>query len=291
MPRLGYELRIACGVLITALGPSCAAMAAPAEPLTPASAVADYCAAWSISDRGARDRLLARVWAPDGVYSDPEPTLAKGRAALSDVIATFQRQYPGTHFECSAPQTHHRAMRVTWILLKPDGSQVTHGVDIYDMARDGRIQRIVGFFGDPPSAALSEDPILGTWTLNSERSTFTPGPGWRSQTRVYQAMPAGVSVSWTGVDAGGEGMQVSYTYRYDGRDYPMKGSASYDSLNAVRIDDRTVRSEEKRHGKVVGVAVRAVSPDGKRLTITDEGTNRKGQRFSQVLVFDRAATH
>jgi hypothetical protein len=140
-------------------------------------------------------------------------------------------------------------------------------------------------------AARPQDPILGTWTLNAEQSKFTPGPGWRSQTRVYQAIPEGVSVTWTGVDVGGESIQVSYTYQYDGRDYPMKGSASYDSLNAVRVDERTVRSEEKRDGKVVGVAVRGVSPDGKRLTITDEGTNRKGHKFSQVLVFDRAASH
>jgi hypothetical protein len=291
MPQRGHELRIACAMLVAAVGPSCAAMAEPAKPLTPDSAVSDYCAAWSTPDRGVRDRLLARVWAPDGVYSDPEPTLAKGRAALSDAIAAFQRQYPGTHFQCSAPQMHHSAMRATWILLRPDGSQVTHGMDVYDMARDGRIQSVVGFFGDPPTAALPKDPILGPWKLNAERSTFTPGPGWRSQTRVYQAIPSGVSVTWTGIDAGGESMQVSYTYQYDGRDYPMKGSASYDSLNAVRIDERTVRSEEKRDGKVVGVAVRAVSPDGKRLTITDEGTNRKGQKFSQVLVFDRAATN
>jgi len=89
------------------------------------------------------------------------------------------------------------------------------------------------------------------------------------------------------LDAGGEAMQVSYTYAYDGRDYPMLGSASYDTLNAVRIDERTVRSEEKRDGKIVGIAVRTVSPDGKVLTITDEGTNRKGQSFSQLLVFDR----
>ncbi len=86
-------------------------------------------------------------------------------------------------------------------------------------------------------------------------------------------------------------MQVSYTYQYDGLDYPMKGSASYDTLNAVRIDERTVRSEEKRDGKIAGIAVRAVSPDGKLLTITDEGINRKGQKFSQVLVFDRATTN
>jgi hypothetical protein len=136
-------------------------------------------------------------------------------------------------------------------------------------------------------AAPADDPVLGTWKLNVARSKFTPGPGWRSQVRVYEAVPAGVSVAWTGVDAGGETMRVSYTYNYDGLDYPMAGSASYDTLNAVRIDAWTVRSEEKRAGKTVGVAVRKVSPDGKVLTITDEGTNRSGQAFSQLLVFDR----
>lgn len=136
-------------------------------------------------------------------------------------------------------------------------------------------------------AAAPDDPVLATWTLNAAKSRFTPGPGWRSQVRVYRAAPAGVSVSWSGVDANGAPMQVSYTYGYDGRDYPMAGSASYDSLNAVRIDAWTVRSEEKRDGKTVGLAVRTISPNGKVLTITDHGVNRKGQPFSQVLVFDR----
>ena len=136
-------------------------------------------------------------------------------------------------------------------------------------------------------AAPADDPVLGTWKLNVTQSTFTPGPGWQSQIRVYSATPSGVSVAWTGIDAGGETMRVHYTYAYDGRDYPMAGSASYDTLNAVRIDERTVRSEEKRDGKTVGIAVRTISPDGKVLTIRDEGTNRKGQKFSQLLVFDR----
>jgi hypothetical protein len=136
-------------------------------------------------------------------------------------------------------------------------------------------------------AASPDDPVLGTWKLNVGKSKFTPGPGWQSQLRTYMATPDGVSVTWTGIDAGGEKMQVRYTYKYDGRDYPMTGSASYDTLNAVRVDAWTVRSEEKRDGKTVGIAVRAVSRDGKVLTITDEGTNRKGRAFSQVLVFDR----
>jgi hypothetical protein len=136
-------------------------------------------------------------------------------------------------------------------------------------------------------ATPADDPVVGTWKLNVARSTFTPGPGWQSQIRVYAAAPTGVSVAWTGIDANGETMRVNYTYAYDGRDYAMAGSASYDTLNAVRIDEWTVRSEEKRGGKTVGIAMRKVSRDGKVLTITDKGTNRKGQAFSQLLVFDR----
>ena len=137
-------------------------------------------------------------------------------------------------------------------------------------------------------SAPAENPIVGTWKLNVAKSTFTPGPGWQSQTRTYRAAPdGGVSVEWIGVGASGEAMHVSFISRLDGKDYPMAGSANYDTLNARPVDAFTVKSEEKRDGKIVGIAIRRVSPDGKVLTITDEGTNRKGEKFSQVLVFDR----
>jgi hypothetical protein len=151
MLRRNRQLLMACAVAATVAAAPCAVAAAPAPALSPESAVTAYCAAWSITDRAARDQALARVWAADGLYSDAD-TYAKGVKGLSDAIADFQRHYAGTHFACSKPQSHHRFMRATWILLKPDGAQVTHGVDFYDMAPDGRIQRIVGFFGPPPAA-------------------------------------------------------------------------------------------------------------------------------------------
>jgi hypothetical protein len=82
-------------------------------------------------------------------------------------------------------------------------------------------------------------------------------------------------------------MHVSFISRLDGKDYPMTGSDNYDTLNGVAVDAFTVKSEEKRGGKVVGIAVRTISPDGNVMTITDEGTDRKGEKFSQVLVFER----
>jgi len=121
-----------------------------AHTLTPEAAEIAYCAAWNTADRAERDRLLARVWAPDGVYSDPNPTLTTGRAELSDEIAALQRRHPGAHFRCSAPQTHHGAMRTTWVYLAADGSEIEHGMDFSELAADGRIRRVVGFFGEPP---------------------------------------------------------------------------------------------------------------------------------------------
>lgn len=149
MSKPVVSLLVAGALASTAVAMPAAAQSNPH--VTPDAAVAAYCAAWNTTDRSARDRLLARVWAADGVYSDPEPTLAVGRAALSDAISDFQRHYPGARFRCSAPQMHHRAMRVSWILLYPDGAQLTQGMDFYDLAPDGRIIRVVGFFGAPPT--------------------------------------------------------------------------------------------------------------------------------------------
>lgn len=138
---------IASGVFAS----SVAAQSSP--PSSPDSAVAIYCAAWGATTRGVRDSLLARVWSADGVYSDPGPTLATGRAALSDTIEAFQRRAPGSRFRCSAAQHHHRMMRFTWSIADANGVEIFQGMDFGEFAADGRIRRIVGFFGAPPALA------------------------------------------------------------------------------------------------------------------------------------------
>src|SRR5436305_1881604 len=86
-------------------------------------------------------------------------------------------------------------------------------------------------------AAVAAPPVsvLGTWKLNVSKSSFTPGPGWRSQTRTYKLAPGGsVVIDWVGVGAQGEPMHVNFESNLDGKDYPMSGSANYDTLNAAR---------------------------------------------------------
>ena len=138
-------------LLVVICRPGEAQSSPPPRAATPDSAVILYCAAWNTDDRTERGRLLDRVWAPDGVYSDPNPTRTVGRSALSDSIAALRRRYPGARFACSAPQTHHAAMRAAWVYLRPDKTEVARGEDFYELAPDGRIERVTGFFGAPPA--------------------------------------------------------------------------------------------------------------------------------------------
>ncbi|MES2135800.1 MAG: hypothetical protein V4502_01905, partial [Pseudomonadota bacterium] len=89
------------------------------------------------------------------------------------------------------------------------------------------------------------NPIVGTWKLNVAKSKFDPGPGWQSQVRTYALAPdGGVAVDWTGVGAHGEPMRVHFISRLDGKDYPMAGSANYDTLNAVNLRSHATLQED-----------------------------------------------
>jgi hypothetical protein len=41
-------------------------------------------------------------------------------------------------------------MRFTWAMVTADGKEQTRGMDFGELAPDGRIRRITGFFGPPP---------------------------------------------------------------------------------------------------------------------------------------------
>ena len=124
--------------------------AAPPRSFKAVALVRGFCGAWNARNPVERDRLLEQVFAADGVYRDPTPTYAVGRSGLRAAIKQFHHDYPGARFLCSAPQVHHRAMRVSWLLIRPDGTTEARGMDFYELTRNGMIQQVTGFFGAPP---------------------------------------------------------------------------------------------------------------------------------------------
>ena len=108
-----------------------------------------YCAAWVETDTAARGRLLEQAWSEHGTYQDPNADV-EGRAALDVHIASMHQRMPGWRIEqTSGADHHHGKIRFTWRLVDGNGKPVTEGIDFGELDGDGRICRIVGFFGPP----------------------------------------------------------------------------------------------------------------------------------------------
>lgn len=120
-------------------------------PSTP-QVVAAYCEAWNAAGDGERRMLLEQSWADDGAYTDPRTDLA-GRNALFAHISRVQAARPGSRIVMTGGlDVHHDVLRFAWKLVDPQGATVIEGVDFGELAADGRLRRIVGFFGPLPGA-------------------------------------------------------------------------------------------------------------------------------------------
>ncbi|MBZ0296726.1 MAG: nuclear transport factor 2 family protein [Anaerolineae bacterium] len=107
--------------------------------------IGGYLAAWNEPDAMARQQFLREVWTDGGRYTDPQSD-GEGRDALDRIIARLHRGVPGVQFSLDgAVDHHHTVVRFAWMMKQPNGS-VLHGMDFGDIADDGRLNRIVGFF-------------------------------------------------------------------------------------------------------------------------------------------------
>ena len=77
-----------------------------------------------------------------------------------------------------------------------------------------------------------------------------------------------------------------YTYGLDGKDYPVTGTADYDSV-ALKRSGNTIEGTRKKAGAVVQTYKRVISQDGKTMTVTTAGTNAQGQKFNNVAVYEK----
>jgi len=110
-------------------------------------------AMWNEEDPDRRAKLVAAVWADDGRLVDP-PLDGTGHAGISDMVAAVQSQFPGHRFRrTTAIDAHHDTLRYGWELVGPDGTVVAVGLDVGQVAGDGRLRRVNGFLGPLPEEA------------------------------------------------------------------------------------------------------------------------------------------
>ena len=109
--------------------------------------VDSYCTAWSTTDSAQRRALLAEVWEETGNYIDPT-AVCVSRNELAEHIGKVQQRYPGAKvIRASALDYHHDHLRFAWKMVLADGKSLPEGIDYGELSGDGKLRRIVGFFG------------------------------------------------------------------------------------------------------------------------------------------------
>ena len=137
------------------------------------------------------------------------------------------------------------------------------------------------------SVALAADNWLGTWTLDSAKSKFSPGPGPKSLTLKFEATPGGIKFTGDGVGADGKPAHSMYVSKYDGKDVPYEGNPDADMAAPMKIDDNSYTNTWKKGGKKTIAAKVVVSADGKTMNITQTGTNAKGETVTNSIVYNK----
>ena len=131
------------------------------------------------------------------------------------------------------------------------------------------------------------DPVVGTWNLNLAKSTFGGGPALKSQVRTYSQSARGLTLKMKTVSADGKETTTQATYQLNGKDHPSMGNPDFDSLSGMQIDTNSAEFTLRRAGKPVGKIRRAVSKDGKTLTINYVISNANDVQTAALTVFDR----
>jgi hypothetical protein len=113
-----------------------------------------YLAMWNERDGTRRARLVEEAWSTDGQYLDPQFD-AVGHAAMSCMVATAQERFPDHSLRLtSGLDRHHNEVRFGWEVVATNGSPALTGVDFGSLGADGRLTRVVGFFGDLPAVEI-----------------------------------------------------------------------------------------------------------------------------------------
>ena len=135
-------------------------------------------------------------------------------------------------------------------------------------------------------ACFAANAHLGTWKLNEGKSKIAPETG-KNNTVVYTEMKDKMKVTVDGVDKDGKPTHSVWVGKFDGKAYPLKGNLSYNSVAYKVVNDRTNDITTWKDGKMVWSGRIAVAADGKSRTVTINGTDEKGKKFTSKAVYDK----
>ena len=115
-----------------------------------AALVDAHLAAFSAPDAASRRTLIEQAWAPTGHFADPL-FAATGHDEIDALAASVPGLYPEHVFtRTSGIDLHHDHARYAFAFTAPDGTVVIDGTEVAQVGSEGRLVRVIGFFGPIP---------------------------------------------------------------------------------------------------------------------------------------------
>ena len=134
---------------------------------------------------------------------------------------------------------------------------------------------------------FSADPLTGTWKLNVAKSKFGSGPVYKSILVKIESQGNSLRYVVDSVNVEGNAIHYEFILRYDGKDYPVTGNPTLDTVAGKKIDANTVDLVFKKGGKEALSRREVTSKDGKTRTVTTRGKDTTGRDINATTVFDK----
>jgi hypothetical protein len=136
------------------------------------------------------------------------------------------------------------------------------------------------------TVCFAQDPQMGTWKLNHDKSKFVPG-ATKNTTVVYEAAGDSVKITVNGTDRNGNAVRNEWTGKFDGKEYPVTGDPDSDARIYKLVNDRTLDLTVKKGGTVTSRVKIVVSADGKTRTVTSQGRDAQGKKFKNIAIYEK----
>jgi hypothetical protein len=134
-----------------------------------------------------------------------------------------------------------------------------------------------------PAFGQGVDPLLGTWKLNLEKTTWTGSPAPKSMIMKHLA-DGQIILDFVG--ARGDTGTIKYTMEFSGQPTPSVGSPTYNATAHTRVGN-TINEVYFKNGKPVSLAQSRMDASKTFFMHTSEGVDANGQPQGRVLVWER----
>jgi hypothetical protein len=137
--------------------------------------------------------------------------------------------------------------------------------------------------------AQTAEPLIGVWNVDVFKSIYQTGQPPIKRTLTFEMAGDSIKAVQETTNQGfntSETIRIEYTFKLDGKDYPISNSA-LDTVALKRVDATTIERTGKIKGMPTETATMKLSNRNRTMTITTKGTNDAGAEYARTEVFNK----